>query len=417
MRLPALIDQYKENLRIAMDTLRVSKLRSGLTILGVVIGVATVMTMASIVEGLRSQIISTVEVAGPTTFYVVKAYSQTPVNPQNLPAWIRIRPDLSEEEADLVRRLPETKYAAIWAQIAARLAYQGERTQMTTVFGADAGYPEIQGGELTDGRWFTRNEVASGASVVVVQDAMARRLFGRVSPLGKTIEVGGRPMEVIGLYQPPENIFAPQGSETGAIIPFKLMDAQFTVDKTNALFIPVKPRSGVTVAAAQEAVTIAMREHRRLRPAQQNSFDLITQDQILEIFDQLTGVFFLVMIVLASVALLVGGIGVMAIMMVSVTDRTREIGIRKALGATRGDIAVQFLIEAATLTGIGGLIGIVIGLGVGQLLTRLLGINASPPVALTLIAVGVSVGIGVVFGVLPARRAARLDPIEALRYE
>ncbi len=417
MRLPAWLDQYKENLRIAMDTLRVAKLRSALTILGVVIGVATVMTMASLVEGLRAQIIRTVEIAGPTTFYVLKVYSSTPINPQNPPAWVRIRPDLTLDEAEVVRRLPETQYAALWGQTVQRLAYQGERTQPTAVFGADAGFPIVQGGELVAGRWFTRGEVLSGASVIVVQEPMARRLFGRVNPLGKTMQVGGRPVEVIGLYLPPENIFAPQGSETGAIIPFRLLDAQFEIDRTNALWIPVKPRDGVTVEAAQEAVTIALREHRRLRPSQRNSFDLVTQDQILEIFNQLTGVFFVVMLVLASVALLVGGIGVMAIMMVSVTDRTREIGIRKALGATRGDIAVQFLIEAATLTGIGGVIGIAIGLGAGKLVTMLLGIDAAPPVALTLVAVAVSVGIGLVFGVLPARRAARLDPIEALRYE
>jgi len=416
MRFPSL-DLVRENLGIAMDTMRVAKLRSGLTILGVVIGVATVMTMASIVEGLRSQIIRTVEIAGPTTFYVLKAYSSTPVNPQNPPAWIRIRPDLTFEESEIVRRLPETKYASIWGQTIARLSYEGERTQPTAVFGADAGFPEVQGGELSDGRWFTRAEVTSGASVIVVQDAMARRLFGRVNPIGKTMSVGGRPVEVIGLYQPPENIFAPQGSETGAIIPYKLLDAQFQFDKTNALWIPVKPRDGVSVASAQEAVTIALREHRRLRPSQRNSFDLVTQDQILEIFNQLTGVFFVVMIVLASVALLVGGIGVMAIMMVSVTDRTREIGIRKALGATRADIAMQFLIEAATLTGIGGVVGIGIGLAMGAVATRFLAIDASPPLGLTLIAVGVSVSIGVVFGVLPARRAAQLDPIEALRYE
>lgn len=412
-----LLDQYRENLSIAMETLRVAKLRSALTILGVVIGVATVMTMASLVEGLRSQIISTVEVAGPSTFYVVKVYSSTPINPDDPPAWVRIRPDLSFEEAELVAKLPEVQYAALWGQSAARLSYLGERTQMTGIFGADAGFVEVQGGGLAEGRWFTRNEVQTGASVVVVQETMARRLFGRISPIGRTIQVAGRPMEVIGLYVPPENIFAPPGAETGAIMPFKLLDAQFRIDKTNALFLPVKPRTGVSVAQAQEAVTIALREHRRLRPAQRNSFDLITQEQILEVFNQLTGVFFLVMIVLASVALLVGGIGVMAIMMVSVTDRTREIGVRKALGATRGDILVQFLIEAATLTGIGGVIGVLVGIGAGQGVTRLLGIDAAPPVGLTLIAVFVSVGIGVVFGVLPARRAARLDPIEALRCE
>ena len=416
LRVPGL-DQYRENLRIAMDTLRVSKLRSALTILGVVIGVATVMTMASLVDGLRSQIIRTVEIAGPTTFYVLKAYSGTPVNPRDPPAWIRIRPDLSEEEAALIRRLPETRYAALWGQVLQRLSYQGERTQPTAIFGADAGFPEIQGGELTAGRWFTRAEVVGGAAVIVVNDAMARQLFGRLDPIGKVMQVGARPVEVIGLYQPPENIFAPQGSETGAIVPYRLLDAQFDIDRNNALWIPVKPRTGVTVQAAQEAVTIALRERRQLRPSQKNSFDLVTQDQILEIFNQLTSVFFIVMLVLASVALLVGGIGVMAIMMVSVTDRTREIGIRKALGATRGDIAVQFLIEAATLTGIGGAIGIVIGLGAGQLVTRLMGISATPPIAFTLVAVAVSVGIGIVFGVLPARRAARLDPIEALRYE
>jgi putative ABC transport system permease protein len=416
MRLGA-FEQYRENLGIAMDALRVAKLRSALTILGVVIGVATVMTMASLVEGLRAQIIRTVEVAGPTTFYVLKVYSSSPINPENPPAYVRIRPDLTLEEAELVRRLPEVKYAALWAQVLGRISFDGERSQPTAIFGADAGFIEVQGGELVDGRWFTRSEITSGANVVVIQEALARRLFGRINPIGKTVSVGGRPTEVIGLYQPPDNIFAPQGSETGAVVPYRMLEAQFRIDKTNALWIPVKPRTGVTVAQAQEAVTVALRELRRLRPSQKNSFDLVTSDQILDVFNQLTGVFFVVMIVLASVALLVGGIGVMAIMMVSVTDRTREIGVRKALGATRGDILVQFLIEAATLTGIGGVIGIVVGIGAGQVLKLVLGIDATPPLDLTVIAVVVSVGIGVVFGVLPAQRAARLDPIEALRHE
>jgi putative ABC transport system permease protein len=156
---------------------------------------------------------------------------------------------------------------------------------------------------------------------------------------------------------------------------------------------------------------------RGLRAAEPNTFDMITQDQILDIFNQLTGVFFLVMLVLSSVALLVGGIGVMAIMMVSVTDRTREIGVRKAMGATKREILWQFLVEAATLTLLGGLIGILVGLGAGQGLKALMGFDANVPIWSALVACGVSILIGLVFGVVPAGRAAKLDPVEALRYE
>jgi putative ABC transport system permease protein len=410
-------DHLRENVGLALDALRSSKLRSALTILGVVIGVSTVMAMAAIVAGIQDQIVRTIEVAGPTTFYVVKVYSQTPINPQNLPKYVRIRPDLTKQEADVIAKLPEVAYAALWGQTIGRLEYAGARTQPLAIFGADARFTEIQGGDLVLGRWFTRAEQNSGSAVAVIQEKAARRIFGRENPLGKTVRVGGRPVEVIGLYEAPANIFAPPGSDVGAIVPYLMLDHQYTIDKTNALWIPVKPRRGIAVADAQEAVTVVIRELRRLRPADKNTFDMITQDQVLEIFNNLTGVFFLVMIVLSSVALLVGGIGVMAIMMVSVTDRTREIGVRKALGARQRDIMLQFLMEAATLTGIGGVIGIILGLGFARLATFLMDIDAKTPVALTVVAVLVSVSIGVVFGLLPARRAARMDPVEALRYE
>jgi putative ABC transport system permease protein len=347
----------------------------------------------------------------------MKVWSQTPLNPQNLPKWVRVRPDLSTTDAEVVAKLPIIRFASVWGIAQNRVEFGGTRTNVGGIVGADAGYPEIYGGELVDGRWFTRSEEMSGDAVAVLDADVARRLFGAIQPIDKWVRVGARPMRVVGIYQPDANIFQPPGQQTQAIIPFRTLDHQFTIDKTNALFLPVKPKAGVTVADAEEAVTIALREQRRLHPGDHNNFDLITQDQILETFNKLTGVFFLVMITLSAVALLVGGIGVMAVMMISVTDRTREIGIRKAVGATRGDILQQFLIEAASLTGIGGMIGILIGLALGKIAGSLMGVHGAPPVDLTLIAVAVSVGIGLVFGVLPARRAALLDPIESLRYE
>jgi len=412
-----LTDRIASNIQIALDTLRANKLRSALTILGVVIGVSTVMTMAAIVQGIQEQIVRTIEIAGPSTFYVVKVFSQTPVNPDRLPKWIRVRPDLVEEEAERIRQLPEISYAAMWAQNNGRLSYGAQRTQNILVMGADDRYQEIQGGELLDGRWFTPAEMSAGSAVAVIDENAAHKLFGRESVLDKEIRISGRPARVIGLYAQPGNIFSPPGQDIGVIVPYAMLDHQFTIDKTNALYIPVKPRKGVTTAQAQEAVTIALREMRRLRPADKNNFDLITQDQILDTFNKITGVFFLVMIVLSSVGLLVGGIGVMAIMMVSVTSRTREIGIRKALGATKREILFQFLVEAATLTGFGGLLGILIGLSFGRLATLAMKIDAAVPVGLTVVAVIVSVSIGIIFGMLPAQRAARLDPIHALRYE
>jgi putative ABC transport system permease protein len=410
-------ERIKSNVQIAVETLRANKLRSALTILGVVIGVSTVMTMAAIVQGIQEQIVRTIEIAGPTTFYVVKVFSQTPVNPNQLPKWIRVRPDLVEAEAERIKQLPEIAYAAIWAQANGRLSYEAQRTQNVVITGADDRYQEIQGGELLDGRWFTPAELASGSNVVVLDENAGRKLFGRESMLDKTIKIGGRPARVIGVYAQPGNIFSPPGQDIGAIVPYQMLDHEFTIDKTNALYIPVKPKPAVSTANAQEAVTIALREMRRLHPADKNNFDLITQDQILDTFNKITGVFFLVMIVLSSVGLLVGGIGVMAIMMVSVTSRTREIGIRKALGATRREILFQFLVEAATLTGFGGVLGILIGLSFGRLATLAMKIDATVPVGLTVVAVMVSVSIGLIFGILPAQRAAKLDPIDALRYE
>jgi putative ABC transport system permease protein len=402
---------------IALDQLRANKLRSALTILGVVIGVATVMTMASIVQGLREQIVNTLEVVGPTTFRVLRFFSQAPLDPDALPREVRIRPALRPEEAAAIGRLPEIHYSAIWLGVFERFQYEGSRTQPLVVYGADARFMEILGGGIRPGRSFTTAEERGGDPVVVLEQDAAEKLFGRLDPLGRTVRIGGQPLRVVGVWQRPKNIFEPPGQQIGAIVPFAAGKRAFRYDETNGLVILAKPRPGVPVDRAMDATTVQLRRLRGLHPGDPDTFDLLTSDQVLSIFDSLTSAFFLVMIVLSSVGLLVGGIGVMAIMMVSVTSRTREIGVRKALGATRRAILWQFLVEAATLTLAGGLLGIAIGLAAGELVKAIFEFETQVPLWSAVIACLVSIGVGLVFGVVPAGRAARLDPVEALRYE
>lgn len=187
-----LAEQIRNNVAVALDTLRANKLRSGLTILGVVMGVSTVMMMAAIVGGIKAQIISTIEIAGPTTFYVLKAYSETPVNPDNPPKWIRMRPDLSDDEARLIKRLPEISYSAIWGQAQGRLEYKGVRTQPLLIYGADEGFSEIYGGDLIEGRWFTQGEMLSSAPVVVLEETQLEKFSAvRGSSTSRFMSVAG----------------------------------------------------------------------------------------------------------------------------------------------------------------------------------------------------------------------------------
>jgi putative ABC transport system permease protein len=411
-----LLPAFREGVTIAGDSLRANKLRSGLTILGVVIGVTTVMAIASLVEGIRTQIFNAISAAGPTAFYVVRYFSQTPLNPDRLPYEVRIRPVLSTPDAEVIRDTPGIAYAGMWVQLFQRVEYQGTHTQTLTVFGSDEHYMEIQGGTLLRGRFFNRSEL-NGGEVVVLEEATADVLFGRIDPMDRLVRVGPVSLRVIGIYKRPENLFEPPGQQIGAIIPFETAHRNYRYDETNSLFIAAKPEASVSVPEAQDLTTAALRRVRRLRPGMPNTFDLITQDQILDIVSKFTNYFFTAMIALSSVALLVGGIGVMAIMMVSVTDRTREIGLRMAVGATRGELLWQFLVEAATLTLVGGLLGIVVGVLSGQLLQAVFGWRSEVPIWSAVVATVVSVAIGLGFGLYPANRAARMDPVEALRHE
>jgi putative ABC transport system permease protein len=413
----ALFRAVGEGVVLAFDAMRSNKLRSALTILGVVIGVTTVMVMASLVDGVRSQIFATMENASPSTFYVVRFFSSVPLNPDNLPPEVRIRPPVSETDAEAIARSPDVRYAGVWVQVQNRMEYLRERTQGLMIYGADNSFMEANGGSLLRGRMFSRGELSAGRPVVVLELDVADRLFGRIEPLGKVVHIGGIAFTVIGIYQKPANIFQPPGANDGGVVPFRAAKQSFRYDETNGLFITVLAASNVPIPEAKDAAIAVLRNARGHRPADPNSFDVITQDQILDIMGSLTAAFFLVMIALSSVALLVGGIGVMAIMMVSVTDRTHEIGLRKAVGATRREVLWQFLVEAATLTGFGGVLGIAVGLLGGAILKSALNLQSGPPLWSAVVAVSASVGIGLVFGMIPALRAARMDPVEALRYE
>ncbi len=406
-----------EGVVLALDTMRVSKLRSGLTILGVVIGVTTVMVMASLVNGIQSQIVNAVENASPQTFYVMRFMSTIPVNPDRLPPEVKARKVLDESDAEALRSAEQIRYAGLWIQTFGRMEFEAVSSQNLTVFAADNNFPDITGATLIRGRFFSKGELAAGTPVVVIEQNIADLLFGRRDPMGEVVRIGGRSFTIIGVYQKPDNIFQPPGTEEGAVVPYRAGKSRFRYDETNGLFIAALGARGIPIEEATDAATVALRRARGLRPGQPNSFDVITQDQVLDTMKDLTSAFFLVMIALSSVALLVGGIGVMAIMMVSVTDRTHEIGIRKALGATRNEILWQFLVEAATLTGVGGLLGIASGMAMGGLLKWIIGLQAGPPLWSALIAAGASVTIGLVFGMIPAMRASRMDPVEALRHE
>jgi len=411
------VSNVAEGVVLALDAMRASKLRSALTILGVVIGVTTVMVMASLVNGIQTQIFASVENASPQTFYVVRFFSSIPLNPDRLPPEVRARKVLDEDDAEALRRSDQIRYAGLMVQVQQKIEVAGIQSQGLMIYGADNSYLEIQGGSLLAGRFFSQSELKSGRPVVVLEQEVSERLFGNTAPLGELVRIGGVSFTVIGIYAKPDNIFQPPGASDGGIVPFRAAKQNFRYDETNSLFIAVLAQRGISVPVAKDAAIATLRRARGHRPAAANSFDVITQDQILDTITSLTSAFFLVMIALSSVALLVGGIGVMAIMMVSVTDRTHEIGLRKALGATRNEILWQFLVEAATLTGVGGILGIVVGLLIGELLKAVLALDSGAPLWSAVVAVTASVGIGLVFGMIPAGRAARMDPVEALRHE
>jgi putative ABC transport system permease protein len=318
------------------------------------------------------------------------------------------------QEAEVVAALPSVEFLDLeeWAGTSAE--FQDQRLQSVGVQGRSENWLRVSGGNLS-GRSFTRVENLTHARVTVLNAKLAERLIGRLDPVGKTIRLGGQPFEVIGVYTPSPNLFG-DGDGPRAIVPHGSLKKYFNAN-WGWMSFTVRPVDSVTVEQAIDDVTIALRTHRGLRPGAETNFDIVTPDKLLDTWNKVTGVFFLVMIVLSGVGLMVGGVGVVAIMMISVTERTREIGVRKALGATKRAILWQFLVEASTVTLVGGAVGMILGGLASFIVAAATPLPAAVPLWSVVTALIAAALTGILFGIYPAARAARLDPVEALRYE
>jgi putative ABC transport system permease protein len=406
-----------EGVGIALSALRANKLRAALTILGIAIGVMVVMAIASIITGINRNVAQLFEEAGSRTFYVTRFFRagiQVSDGSDEMSPWRR-RPHLSHAEADRVAQLPSVAFVDVMEWWSAPATYAGEELGSVGIEGRSENWPRLSGGDIYPGRSFTRVEALTNARVAVVTEKLADRLFGQADPVGKVIKLAGFPFQVIGVYTPPPNLFG-DGEGPRAIVPNGTLN-KYIKPQRGWMQFAVSPVDSVTVADAIDQVTVALRTVRGLRPGQETNFDIITQDKLLDTWNNVTGVFFLVMIVLSGVGLMVGGVGVVAIMMISVTERTREIGVRKALGATRREILWQFLVEASTLTLIGGAVGMLLGGAIAFIVSHATPLPAAVPLWSVVTALLAAAGTGIVFGIFPAARAARLDPVEALRYE
>ena len=408
-----------ETFVMALDNVRAHKFRSFLTVLGIVIGVTTVISIASILTGLRANIIQFVEEYGTNNIYAFHLSTGISLGAHDRSE--RTRKPLRPEDGEAIKQLaPAVQDVAnqgfIEWNFDKTLTYASQTYKQGDLQGVSANYAAITNGSMEEGRFITELDDQHRREVMVIGNGAAEALFpGGAQAIGKEVMMGGKPYEIIGVLEKRKGMLGADENDNTVMIPFRTL--RKVVPRSEWMLLVIRAHSGQLKQALDQVEDI-LRRQRAVKYDDKNNFDLQTADKFIEQFDSITAMVGLVAIALSSVGLLVGGIGVMNIMLVSVTERTAEIGVRKAIGARRRDITNQFLFEAMTLTFLGGVLGVLLAVAVSQIIILIFpSLPASIPLWAVITGLVVSAAIGLIFGVWPARKAARLDPIEALRYE
>lgn len=412
------LTEIRDAIDMAMGSLRANKFRSGLTILGVMIGVASVIAMASVIDGLDKAAISEIDQLGSNVIMITK-YDPT-VDHEDMDDADRNRPPITVEEAEVVARScpsvdgisPQNYY---FAQGGNKVKYKNRAANQPRLFGTWPDFVRVNNRSLSKGRFLDESDERFALMTCVIGSDVASSLFEEEDPIGQSIRVNSYLFEVVGVFDNVKSSFGNDELNRGVAIPLSTFSKMYPWEKE--LFLQARARSFAEIPKAEEEIISALRIFRKVPFNKENDFALTTQEQFKESIGNITKWIYVAGLVITSVGLMVGGIGVMNIMLVSVTERTREIGVRKALGAKRTNILFQFLTEATALSGAGGLIGIVVGLLLGLLVNSLFKFPAGVSVLWVILGFLVAAMVGILSGMYPAYKASRLDPIEALRYE